>query len=619
MPREEAELEGRIAALESRMGALEKGLAALSRQLEESRNQASALAMPPLFGGGGGGSTPGSVEPISEEAISWAGRTSLLQRAATFSFLLVIALILRTITDAGIVDKLLGGIIGMGYAAALMIASWFMYKRKSPEAPVFAASGAVLLATVVVETHGRFLSLPLIPAYLTLVVMGIGLALISRRYTTYLPVSAGVIGMCVAGAAMDFPSPSWPLLSLILLFANILGFYASSLKNRSWLRWLVLFVTIGLIGYWSFLLGDARGRGGPIPDSLYPAFFAPSLGLLFAAFLVFAIVGLNKGFERGFDAFDLATPSVAGIWVYASATMALGASASTAWALLLIGAVLVIAHFGLSLWLAARGGSSGAEGSGASEGRQTAAATSFSVAALLLLLMTIPRGGPAFVPGLAIAALASLGLAFLARLWDSGGMRAASYFGQITAATVLAADILARNHGTLRLWEMIPALLLAGSGIFQFLWCRGIIRPRSARLAIEGGGDRVAVAVLVGGLSSLFMAGRIGIAWLIAPLLAESQIAWFVCGQSVLINVAAVAVVIFAASRVDRELRNVALLIVIAGALKVFMLDLLNYHGLPLVASVLTFGLAAAVFSVALGRWPRIARADGDSGEGTKA
>jgi hypothetical protein len=34
------------------------------------------------------------------------------------------------------------------------------------------------------------------------------------------------------------------------------------------------------------------------------------------------------------------------------------------------------------------------------------------------------------------------------------------------------------------------------------------------------------------------------------------------------------------------------------------MLDLLNYHGFPLVASVLTFGVAAAVFSIALGRWP---------------
>ncbi|MDA8409210.1 MAG: hypothetical protein M0001_02320 [Treponema sp.] len=605
MAQDEKGLEERVSLLEKRIEGLETGFAALSRQLDEARSGATSLGMPPLFGGGGGDSPAPGAAPISDEAISWAGRTSLLQRAATFSFLLVVALILRTITDAGVVDKLLGAIIGMGYATALMVASWFMYRRKSPAAPVFAASGAVLLATVVVETHNRFLSLPLVPAYLTLVAMGVGLVLVSRRYATYLPVAAGVIGMCVAGVAMDYPNPSWPLLALILVFANILGFYASSLKSRSWLRWLVLFVTIAMIGYWSFILGGVPSGGG-LPEGLYAGFFTPSLVILFAGFLVFAVLGLSKGFSKGFDAFDLATPSIAALWAYTSAIMAMAGFSGWNWALIAVGAALVLVHFVLSLWFAARAGRGGQSARDGQTGRggQTAPATAFAVAAMLLLFMTIPRGGAAFVPGLAVAALAALGLAFLGRLWNSRGMRIASYFGQALAASALAIDVLARYRGTLEPWEMVPALVVAGSGIFQFLWCRGIFRPRSPRFEMEGTGDRAAVVVLVGGLSSLFMAGRIGIAWIVAPFLADPQTAWFVCGQSVLINVAAIAVVLFAAARADRELRNVAILIVIAGALKVFMLDLLNYHGFPLVASVLTFGVAAAVFSIALGRWP---------------
>ena len=51
--------------------------------------------------------TPAAGEPdsLSDEVIHWASRASLFPRLATLCFLMVIALILRTITDNGIVNK----------------------------------------------------------------------------------------------------------------------------------------------------------------------------------------------------------------------------------------------------------------------------------------------------------------------------------------------------------------------------------------------------------------------------------------------------------------------------------------------------------------------------------
>jgi hypothetical protein len=79
----------------------------------------------------------------------------------------------------------------------------------------------------------------------------------------------------------------------------------------------------------------------------------------------------------------------------------------------------------------------------------------------------------------------------------------------------------------------------------------------------------------------------------------------FRCGQSVLINAAAIILIAWAYLRQDKEIRNVAILVTVVGAIKVFLYDLLGTHGLPLVFSVFSFGVAAAVESLALSRWQK--------------
>ena len=79
----------------------------------------------------------------------------------------------------------------------------------------------------------------------------------------------------------------------------------------------------------------------------------------------------------------------------------------------------------------------------------------------------------------------------------------------------------------------------------------------------------------------------------------------FRCGQSVLINTAAIALILFAYLRRNKELRNTAILVTVVGAIKVFLYDLLGAHGLPLVFSIFSFGTAAAIESIALGKWQK--------------
>ena len=84
------------------------------------------------------------------------------------------------------------------------------------------------------------------------------------------------------------------------------------------------------------------------------------------------------------------------------------------------------------------------------------------------------------------------------------------------------------------------------------------------------------------------------------------------CGDSIVINAAATGIMFFAFYRGNKELRNVAILVIIVGAVKVFLYDLLGTHGFPLVASIFTFGLAAALQSVALGRWHKRHQGEAD-------
>ena len=80
------------------------------------------------------------------------------------------------------------------------------------------------------------------------------------------------------------------------------------------------------------------------------------------------------------------------------------------------------------------------------------------------------------------------------------------------------------------------------------------------------------------------------------------------------VNGAAIAFLVISYLRRNRELRNVALLITLAGAGKVFLYDLVGVEGVARVLSVFSFGFVAATASYVLGRWQSAGGTSGGAG-----
>lgn len=116
MSLEEPTLDTREKELENRIQMLEKHLERLTSQ------RGDEVAAAPIHGPASPVVKELSAEEmpeLSEEILGWASRNAILPRHATVCFLMVIALVLRTITDGCLVNKLLRSGLGMGYATAL--------------------------------------------------------------------------------------------------------------------------------------------------------------------------------------------------------------------------------------------------------------------------------------------------------------------------------------------------------------------------------------------------------------------------------------------------------------------------------------------------------------------
>ena len=395
-----------------------------------------AVSAPP--GKPPGTSAAGEPDSLSDEVIHWASRASLFPRLATLCFLMVVALILRTITDNGIVNPLLGMAIGMGYAAALMVTGWYQYRRGSSLAPVFVASGAILMSSIVVETHARFGSLPLVPAYWTLMATGTGMAFVSRRFSVFLPVSVGTLGMCLAGAAIDYPDPFFPYLFMILLTANLLGYYAGTLKRCGWLRWTVLLVTLAMFLLWGMRLAAVVAHRTTAAPTLAPGWFLPVLATLSAAFLAIALLGIVRSRDVKVSVFDYCLPTISAVGSYLAARVVVSEADGSALALNLVAILFALVHFGAAFWLAMRK-IDGVPGT-----------NSFVVAGAALLGLALPAAIGS-VPAAPVLGAAAFGVAVLSGRWGSGAIRVTSYLLQIYGVVSLALNF--QTHG-------LPASLL---------------------------------------------------------------------------------------------------------------------------------------------------------------
>jgi len=567
--------------LESRIGQLEEEVRALRLrldQLDESFEVKPKKTKTKLVEKG----------EASTGVLNWATRAALLPRISSLCFLLVVALGLRTLTDNQLLDPQIGALLGIVYSAALMFYSFFLYKKPSVLAPVFAVVGSLLMFSVVVETHTRFNAIPSEIVYIILALTGIGMAVVSYLNNASLPVIVGTLGMCLAGVAIDYPSPFFPYIGLLLWVANILGYFATRVKRCSWLRWLLMFTTHLTLQTWGLRLGMVILRGEDMTQPLSPEWFLPIvalIGLTFMAISLFGIIRTPEGSK--ISKFDFSLPPLNAAWCYVTGMYVIHNPADFGGPT----TAAAVFHFAIAQWLASR--------------KKIAApgTNTFAAGGTILLCFSLPAlFGSILVPLPILSALA-LGLVYYSREWGSGGMRFTSYLLQAYVSLLLTINLIGDGVSEQPMTALIVTAICGLLGVIQYRFCRKTAPPVASSFYEKvDKNDRSAVFVLLAGLADGYFMTMV-LVYLGLLRYTDGAIGGvYAAIQSVSINGAATIIMILALLWRNKELRNVSILITIIGGAKVFLGDLLSITGLPLLVSVFSFGVAAAVESLVLGR-----------------
>ncbi len=530
-------------------------------------------------------------EKTSSRLLQLMGGSSLLPRIAALCFLMVIALGLRTLTDAGTIDPQIGSILGMVYAAALIFAGWFRYEKKSALAPVFTLSGAVLMFSIVLESHARFESIPAELAYMTLAATGIGLGITSYYKKVSLPILVGTFGMCFASVAIDWPAPFFPYLALVLCLANILAFFATRLHRCSWLRWVTLVATIFMLMLWRTKLGSYVNFGGELQHNLAPGWIYPISFLLAGTFTAIALMGILRCGEQRISKFDLTLPLINVLWAhwfvrYPVENLSLFGGFST---------LVAVLHLAIAWKLSTR------------RAARAPGINAFTLAGAALLCVSLPDLLGSMLYALPLLSALALGINAVSNRWGSGGMRATSYMLQIFVTLCLTWFLGGEGIADHFYDGIIVSAICGLFGLAHYRYCRKTPPPEESTLFSSFDKlDRSAVLVLLAGLANGYFMTMVlvyqGLLRYPGVQLAEALAAI----QSVSINGAATVIMSLALAWRNKELRNVAILIIIIGGAKVFLGDMLSISGLGLVVSVFSFGMAASLQSYALTRWQKV-------------
>lgn len=579
------ELDGK---LEQRVARLEAQVAELTSVLASLRDPGAQELITPLVHQ----AKPAvpSAEGASEELLSWVDRAYVLPRIATTSFILVVALALRTLTDGGAIEVQLGTLLGMVYALSLIGYSWFSYSNRSAQAPVFALWGTVVMCAVVVETHRVFESLPTIVAYLLLASTGWATVMMSRRFRVALPVFAGTIGMSFGAFAINYPSPVFPLLTVIMILANGFAAYATGLLRASWLRWLLFALTLFMVQIWDLKLAIYLGKVSAEALDFSIQGFLPAIGGLGLGFAGIALYGVLGKIQEKVSKFDIALPVLNVLWIFGAARYALAQNLAAPWVFGVPAVFAGIAHLWVAWWLGRRGGEA-AHGT-----------TSFALAGGLLIALALPLAvGHALIASTAIAALA-VGLSLASQSSGNGGVRLVSYLLQFYASAALVVLLHATETTAPSLVGAAASGLLALIGTYHYYWSRRNPPPAGGPMTDRfNRDDRWAGLLLVAALISGFFTLRMGL-YQSLHAIHQATPRVFGSGQSLLINLAAMTLLIVGLRQRSKELRNVGILVTVVAAGKVF-LDLFSLKGLPLLVSIFSFGVVAAIASYVLGRW----------------
>jgi hypothetical protein len=536
---------------------------------------------------------PGPQVNIPQEGVlKKAGTGSLLPRVAAVCFALVFALILRTITDSEIINTQLGSLLGMGYAAALILSGWWLYSRNSRLAPVFPACGLLLLFSVVIETHARFHSLSTVMAYILLLAAAAVVVVMGLRHRASFQLCLAVLGSGLVGMSIDFPYPLYPMLALLLFGGCVAAYIAWRQKICPSLRWTTLGLIVAFWLFWSFKLNVPAACDEPTAAILHLAWFYPLLFIFWAFYTVTNMHRMATDMEDlGF--FESMLPSVVGIGAFLSAWWVTGPWHGNAlWLLGVIGILAALLHFAASAWLASRN-RDGAIGS-----------TTYTFAAVLLLSLGIAATFSSVLWAVPVLSVSAYLLAMTASRWKSGGIRCTSYLFQLAAGLVaVSSGSIAADMGSPLTGSLVIGTLMIMS-FLQYRWCRSHSPPgmHSAFFSWLDKKDFSAVILLLTGLISGFFLLRLGLYQVLVKATTDFEYI-FRGGQTVFINLGAIFLLFFASMRKNKEILTVAIVVGILGMMKSFVFDLFGIKGMPLVFSIFSSGVVAAVGSVISTRW----------------
>ncbi len=523
-----------------------------------------------------------------EDVLSWAGH-ALLPRIAAVCFMLVMALVLRTLTDGDFIGKFSGSVLGIVYAATLIAWGWYQYSKQGRLAPVFPACGLLLLFSVILESHTRFESVSTFWAYVLLVSASLPVVIIGLKYNSSMLLSTAVVGASLSGMAIDFPDPGFPLLGGLLLAANIASYFAFEKKVSPALRWLTLIFTVLFWMLWSFKLNVPLTRGVIPVDKLYLTWFVPSLFVFWLFNLLIVWKNVIKGIVPGF--FESLLPTINSAGAYAALSVVVIPWTGKGWLLGAVALLVAAVHFSFAARVS-RHNEEGALGSNI-----------FTFAGVVLLLVGMPLVSGKMLWSLPVWSVCAYILVLFSDRWRSGGVRVSSYFLQAGSALVAIFHVYPNIKENFTETAFI-AFVLSVVSLLQYYWCRKHlpVSKDSAYFSWLDKNDFSGVVLLLAGLLNGLYFFRFG---LTGFLPGELWLGARMSGLTLIINMGSVVLMIAGLKKRSLELMVVAVCIALFGAAKVFLWDLFKVEGVFLVVSVFSFGVVAAVGSVVMGKWQR--------------
>jgi hypothetical protein len=519
----------------------------------------------------------------------WLSQGALLQKMAIICFILVFALLLRTVADYGYVNDMTGSFLGLGYVAILAAIGVVSYVTGRRMANVFAISGFLLLFAVVFEGHSRFETISIGVAYAILLAALLTSGVVGIKYRAAGLLAVSLVGVAISSLVLGFPRVHFPLSGLLLLAVNVVVIIAAERLGSAGLKWPVTMLTLLFWALWGFKVNFPLARGLPVPEYVYPDWLLPLLGCFVTLYggtylrRYFGVVALTV--------YDAVIPVLNVLLLLLAGSVIITDYWQQPWVLGLLALGAGLGHFVVG-WRLSREDC----------GRLGGVGGAFAAGAIALALAV-----PAMVGGAAWSifgwALLAYGLARLSGRCNSGGIRLLSYLYLVFALLWgLAAGIFTAGPVGTFPASLAAAAALALFGFLQFSWCRH--NPPAGMFAKFDRHNYAVVVLLLVGLTGLYLSLTMILDSSAALVLADPANTMR-CGRSIIINAGAASLLLAGGGRRDWQLLGVAIFIGVVGCLKVFLVDLFSGSGLPLVLSVLSFGVVAMVGSIIMGRWPR--------------